>query len=404
MAESAGRTELWVHPLSLAQDAERQAEQMARSGITAVRLAGSYHAGRWLLTTGSPGEVAYLADSVPAFPVRRTRYGTLRPPVAAGPSEAGFPVAAAALRGAGLGVTGWMVALHNSPLATGRPDLALRNVFGTRYRHALCPARAEVGRYVVALAEDLAGQDVDGLDIEALGYLGWAHGGHHEKVGAPLRPVDVYLLSLCVCTACRPVVAAHGGDVDRIVRHATRELRAQLADPRPERPGADVAELAAEVLGAADHAALQAARAEVVLALVERVSAAVPVPVDLRTTTDDHEFVGKSSGDVRLLAAAAGSITVTSLTTDLPAIDRELRTARERGVPLDRITVGLSVMHPHVRSEPEFVRALEHTASAGVTRTCWYGYGLAPSSRLAWFPAAGRAPRPRTSTPAGATA
>lgn len=389
-----GRRELWVHPRSLARDADRQAEGMARSGIAAVRLAASYHAGRWLLTTGSPGEVAYLADSVPAFPVRPARYGVLRPPTASEPSAAGFPAAATALRGAGLGVTGWLVALHNSPLASSNPELALRNVFGTRYRHALCPARAEVAEYVVALAGDLAGQDVDGLDIEALGYLGWAHGGHHEKVGVPLRPVDVYLLSLCICPACRAVVAAHGGDVDRIVHHATRELRGQLTDPQPEQTDVDVADMAAAVLGAADHAAVQAARAEVVLALVDRVSAAVRVPVDLRASGRTHEFVGKSSGDLGRLAAAVDSVTVTSLTTDLRAIDEELGALDRRGVPHDRITVGLSMMHPHLRSEPEFARALEHLEEAGISRSCWYGYGLAPSSRLSWFRADARGPRP----------
>lgn len=389
MADPApGRTELWVHPVPLARDGARQAERMARCGITGVRLAGSYHAGRWLLTAGSPGEVAHLDDSVPSFPVSTGDYGRLRPPPSVGP--AGFAETAAVLRAAGLGVTGWLVALHNSPLATAHPDLALRNVFGTPYRHALCPAQPEVVAYAVALARDLARQDVDALDVEALGYLGWAHAGHHEKVGVPLRPVDVHLLSLCVCPACRTAIAAHGGDPDRLADRAARAVRAQVTDPRPESDERDVAAATTEVLGVADHAAVRAARAAVVLALVRRVAAAVAVPLDLRTSTREDEHAGKATGDVPGLAAAAGAVTVTSLTTDLRAVDGELRALDAAGVPRGRTTVGLSLMHPHVRSAAELVAAREHLAAAGVVRTCWYGHGLAAPARLDDLGAAAR--------------
>src|SRR5690606_31547810 len=64
--------------------------------------------------------------------------------------------AGTALVAAGVGVTAWLVGLHQSALATARPDLALRNAFGHPYRHALCPAQPEVVGYARGLVADAA--------------------------------------------------------------------------------------------------------------------------------------------------------------------------------------------------------------------------------------------------------
>ena len=114
------------------------------------------------------------------------------------------------------------------------------------------------------------------------------------------------------------------------------------------------------------------------------------MPLDLRVSTRAHEFVGKSTGNVGGLAALVDSVTATSLTTDLDAVDEELAALVAHGVPRHRTTVGLSLMHPHVRALPDLVRARDRVRSAGITRSCWYGYGLAPASRLGWV-RAGRA-------------
>lgn len=378
------RTEMWVHPCSLSHDGPRQAEQLARCGIRSVRLAASYHAGRWLLTTSRPGAVEDLADSVPMFPVRPDRFGALHPVPSASDQREAFGTAARALRGAGLGVSGWLVTLHNSPLATAFPQSALRNVFGRPYRHALCPAHPEVAEYVVALVGELATQDVDAVDLEGLGYLGWPHAGHHDKVGVALRPVDVALLSLCFCPACHLMLAEHGADVERVVDRVERAIRGQLADPQPG-AGPDVAEQLDTILGATGHAAIRAARAAVVGSLVARVAAASTVPVDLRVTGREHDYAGKSGGDLAALAVAADRVTVTSLRTDLDDVDGELRALDEAAVPRARTTVGLNLMHPHLAAESGLHHAVDRLRDAGVEQVCWYGYDLAPPTRLQWL-------------------
>lgn len=376
--------EVWAHPQSFARDADRRAVELAASGVTRVRLAASYHGGRWLLTTSAPGDVAYLPDSVPMFPTDPALYGEISPACAPGGVGAtAFLTAASALRRAGIEVTAWVAVLHNSALATAHPRWAVRNVLGRPYRHALCPASYEVARYAAALVRDCGSQGVAGVDVEALGFLGWAHAGHHEKVGVQLRPVDVYLLSLCVCAACREVLGAHGADVDLVSHRAAEEVRSHLAGSgRTTDPaGHDVGEAAARVLGPTEHAAVQAARASIVQDVVHRVAAAAPVSMDLRVSSRDHDFTGKASGDLEGLAKLVDAVTVTDLTNDLAAVDRDLA-ALDGVAPRAATTVGLSAFDQHEHDPSAVTDFVAFWLSRGIRAVAWYAYDLAASQRL----------------------
>ncbi|WP_406336839.1 hypothetical protein OG814_36410 [Streptomyces zaomyceticus] len=50
--------ELFAHPLSFRRQPQAQADRLAAHGADGVRLAFSYHGGRWLLTTSDPCAVA----------------------------------------------------------------------------------------------------------------------------------------------------------------------------------------------------------------------------------------------------------------------------------------------------------------------------------------------------------
>lgn len=376
--------DVWAHPLSFAVNAEAQAERLAASGVQTVRLAGLYHAGRWLLTTSSPGRVAYLEDAAATFRLKGT-YRVLSPVPSRPQTSEAFEHAAQALRAAGVGVAGWLVALHNSPLAQAHPDLAVHNVTGVRYQHALCPAQPLVRAYAAALAADLAGRGVDALDIEALSYLGWPHNGHHERIGVALRPVDIYLLSLCVCPACAARFAQHDVDVDEVTRTARAELSRQCTEPRTADVGTDVAGQARQVLGDAVHRGVQRARAAVVRELVALTTARAGVPVDLRVTGDAYAFTGKSAGELADLVGAVDRVTVTSLTSDLDAVDHELDALQHAGAAFDQVTVGLSLLQQHMPSSEHWRQAASHLAARGVTRLSYYAYDLAPAGHLSWL-------------------
>lgn len=82
--------ELFAHPLSFRRQPQAQADRLAAHGADGVRLAFSYHGGRWLLTTSDPCAVADFragqwfrdeaAPSTGTSPPCRFSVTTRRPP------------------------------------------------------------------------------------------------------------------------------------------------------------------------------------------------------------------------------------------------------------------------------------------------------------------------------------
>ncbi|WP_410808946.1 hypothetical protein [Micromonospora sp. 067-2] len=370
------RPEVYAHPVSFRADAAAQAARVADAGVGAVRLAYAYHSGRWLLSTSDPGAVADLDGGLWFAPSGSG--GRFAPPVVA---DLAGP-ATAALGAAGVRTVAWLVGLHHGALATAHPELALRNAFDHPYRHALCPARPEVIEYATGLVRHAAAAPgVSGLDLEAFGYLGWAHQGAHEKVGVALRPADRWLLSLCLCAACRAEFAAagvEGGDLARRVRNTVRD---QLADPRPAAP--DPAEDAVAALGRELHDTVLAVRATVVRRLVTAaVTAAGATPVSLRVTTDPYATDGKVGGDLAGLGALTAGLTVSNLNGDLPALAADLAAARER---TGALTAAWSGAVPASPQRDRFAAAYDAARRAGADAFALYAYDLMPADRLDWL-------------------
>lgn len=372
-------TEIFAHPVSFRRDPRAEAERLRAAGVDRVRLAYAYHGGRWLLTTSDPAAVV-------DFPAgrwfsRQRRAGDdgtrLSLPVLGDEATA----AAAALVGSGVAVTGWLVGLHQSHPATTRPDLALRNAFGHPYRHALCPAQPEVVTYARDLVAETAGQPgVSGLELEAFGYLGWQHQSAHDKFGVALRPVDRWLLSLCFCSACSARLSEAGIDRAEATARTRAAVLGQLADPRP---AGSLAEDAGAALGQDLHHALLAVRADVTTALVRAAAeASAGLPLSVRATEDHYACDGKSSGDLRALASAAGSLTVTNLAGDGSALLRDLVAAGRTGV---RVSAGWHLGAAQTRSEEGLMDIARQARSHGASSLVLYAYDLAPAARLDWL-------------------
>ena len=369
------QNEIWAHPVSFAVDAAREAGRLAGAGIGTVRLAYVYHSGRWLLTTSRPGAVVDLPSGA-WYPPGRFPAAGPRPVADAHPA----PRAAGALAAEGIRTVAWLVGLHSTPLATAHPDLALRNVFGHRYRHALCPAQPAVREYAMSLAADVAQRpEVAGLDLEAFGYLGWQHEGAHGKAG-PLRPVDRWLLSLCVCEACAGLLAGGGVNVAELTRRATTAVTAQLADPLPSSGDPDVD--AAEVLGAELRDAVHRVRDRVVEDLAADLArAAGEVPVWLRGTANRYACAGKTAGDLGRLAGAAGRLMLTDFAGDREALRRELAAAQVAD-QIGPIAVGWSLLGQHTPDRATFE---DLRTEVGSRPLALYAYDLAPAGRLGWL-------------------
>lgn len=389
--------ELYAHPASFDLDPAAAATAIAACDVEVVRLAAVYHGGRWLLSTTSPGRVLHLEDSVAQVALgERGEDWDLRPAAASSVARGREPFgeAAAALRARGVTTGAWLVALHSTPAAMRRPDLALSNVFGVRYRHALCPAQPEVADHAVRLAGAVADRDdVDFLDIEALAYLGWAHDGLHEKVGVRLRPVDRWLLSLCFCSACRRRLERAGVDVERSAARGREALERHLRRPEAGDPSEPVDEAIAGVLGAETYAAVLDVRDDVVAGLAERVARRAAKPITLRATADRHHVRGKAAGDLGRLGRAAGAVTLSALGGDVAALERELELAERAGIEAKATSLAISVQQPHVEG-PDAVAALAaRLARTGVGRVAAYAFDLAPAGAVRSLAAALLAPR-----------
>ncbi|MCX4918906.1 hypothetical protein [Streptomyces sp. NBC_00687] len=370
------KTEVFAHPLSFRTAPQKQAERLRAAGADRVRLAYAYHGGRWLLTTSDP---AAVADFAPgrwfARDSERDNDDSLGASLPVLGDDA--TAAAAALAAAGIAVTGWLVGLHQSQLATNRPDLALFNAFGHPYRHALCPAQPEVVRYAAGLVAQTARQpQVDGLELEAFAYLGWHHQSAHDKFGVQLRPADRWLLSLCFCTACSTRLA----DAAETAGRARRAVLAQLAEPQPS---GGIAQDAVAALGRDLHDAVLAMRANVTAELVTASAhASGGLPVSVRVTDDPYACNGKSAGDLYALAEAAGSLTVTNLEGDAAALRRDLVAASRTAVP---VTAGWNLGAAATSDEEDLQDIAKDAHTYGAASLVLYAYDLAPAPRLKWL-------------------
>ncbi|MFF3348948.1 hypothetical protein [Streptomyces sp. NPDC002779] len=373
------KTEIFAHPVSFRRAPQAEAERLRSAGVDRVRLAYAYHGGRWLLTTSDPAAVVdFPAGRWFARRDDRSGDGTgLSLPVLGNEAVE----ATTALVAAGVAVTAWLVGLHQSGPATARPDLALRNAFGHPYRHALCPAQPEVVDYARTLVAEAAGQPgVSGLELEAFGYLGWQHQSAHDKCGAALRPVDRWLLSLCFCSACTDRFAAAGIDAAETAARTRAAVLAQLAEPRP----ADgIAQDAVTALGQDLHDTVLAVRANMTTDLVRAAAeGSAGLPLSVRATDDRYACDGKSSGDLRALASAAGSLTVTNLAGDASALRHDIVAAGETGA---EVAAGWHLGAARTHTEEELIDIALQARSHGASALVLYAYDLAPAPRLEWL-------------------
>ncbi|MFJ1958185.1 hypothetical protein ACIOGT_17295 [Streptomyces microflavus] len=370
--------ELFAHPLSFREQPQAQADWLAAHGVDGVRLAFSYHSGRWLLTTSAPCAVADFASGqwFRDEPAPHDA-GRLELPVLGDEAT----IATAALLESGIEVTAWLVGLHQSGPATGHPESALRNAFAHPYRHALCPARPEVRAYAIDLVTRTARRPgVTGLELEAFGYLGWQHQSAHDKLGAALRPVDCWLLSLCFCSACTHHFTDAGLDVPAITETIRTALRAQLADPAE---AGDLEADARTVLGSEQHDTVLEVRSRITADLVrDAVTAAAGLPVSVRTTANPYACDGKSAAGLDTLAGATGALTVTDLSGDAQALHRELAAASRTGA---RVSAGWNLAADRTTDEQQLAAVAEDARAAGARSLALYAYDLAPAQRLTWL-------------------
>jgi hypothetical protein len=401
MSGSGGRLHgaIWIHPTDVDEAPDEALAAVKEMGLSAISVAATYHAGRFLLPHAKNGAVKELEDGVLYYRPDAARFSKLKlQPKVARVSE-GRDLARAARDAAverGLAVHAWIVALHNSRLGEAHPDCTIVNAFGERYSWGLCPSHPDVRAYAVALASDVAEElEPAALDLEAFGFMGYAHASHHDKAGVKLDGAHDFLLSLCFCESCGRRMAAREIAAARLAEKARKLVKEFLERGGPE-PGAPRLERPEEIgpwlvkrLGARECASVLSVRKECVVSLLGEVRRRVPAKVKLHAMAHPSPFVTGAAIGGGLLAL--GDLVDSFILNfhhlgpgDVARLRAEIRSARTAATPTTRFSANLRAFPPDAESEAQFIEKVAAARAEGLDEIRVYHYGLMPRASFAW--------------------
>jgi hypothetical protein len=290
-----------------------------------------------------------------------------------------------------LRVQAWTIFLHNSTLGEQRPDLTIVNCFGDHYVHALCPSHPITRAYVVALGADIARHyPIAALDVEALGFLGYAHNSHHDKASIALAPLHHFLLSVCFCDHCAQKIRAANADPQEIAATFRRELQAWFDGDRRlatvnERDGL------IELIGEANTRALLAARAQIVASLIAELRGAVPqnIALQIRAASTPFHVGGRTAGDLRSIAPNADGFVFSFFGMSFAKFQSEVEWIPRDALNGKPIWGGISIASglPECHDENDFRQRVARLRARDIARFYFYNYGLMPRAGLDWIAA-----------------
>lgn len=247
-----GELTLYLYPWDLLETGTEQlVEWAARGGVDRLAVATSYHSAEYLAPRARRDVYRTVEPNVAHLPLRPLA-GDLS--IRAGRLAVEHPALVERLAThagrAGIGLTGWTVTLHNSELATSRPDAAVRNCFDDPSAHALCPTNPAVRQYGLELVSAVAATGyVDEIMAESLSFLLVPHGHPHELSGVSLDLVTRALLSLCFCVHCTGRGLDRGADAARLKAWVAETLRRRWNGPSLRAKTADVPSDGSDLLG-----------------------------------------------------------------------------------------------------------------------------------------------------------
>ncbi|HUZ63678.1 MAG TPA: hypothetical protein VMU82_08200 [Acetobacteraceae bacterium] len=397
MAATAMRLAMWAYPWDV-QDLGIDtvtADLRGRAGLNAISLAASYHAGRFLQPRSPVRKAYFPEDGTVYFHPDPALWDDkpIRPRLAGIIAERGDILAALIEQRArtGLSVSCWTVCLHNTRLGMRHPDACTRNAFGDPSYFSLCPSHPGVRAYATTLVQDLTRRyRPDVVELESPGFMGFAHGYHHEKDGVGLTAEDDFLLSLCFCPACVARSARAGVDAEA----ARRTVRGWIAEameravPAPRWP--DFQQSGPEVFVA--HPDVQAYvmwRFEPVTSLVAAIRDAADPASRVHVLDIDDGWL--SGSDLGALGRAADGVTLCVYDRSPEEIGAAMAKARAALGAGRYLGAGLRVFHPEMRGPEDLATRARAARAAGANGLNFYNYGLIPAARLDWVATAAAA-------------
>jgi len=387
------RLAMWTYPWDMLDLGPTMVadELRARAGLNAISLAASYHAGRFLQPR-SPRRKSYFPEDGTIYfrpdPARwEGKAITPRPASLLDHGDVLAGLIAARERG-GLAVSCWTVCLHNTRLGMAHPEACTRNAFGDPAWYSLCPSNEAVRSYAVTLVADLTHRyRPDTVELESPGFMGFAHGFHHEKDGVGLTAEDDFLLSLCFCPACLARSAKAGVDGEAAARLVRRWIEEACARPVPAPRWPDFHERGLAVFdGHPELASYVLWRFEPVTSLVAEIRAAAHPSTKVHVIDIDDGWL--SGSDLAALGRAADGVLL--CVYDRTPEEVGLAVAKARAALDDTrfLGAGMRVFYPEMRGPADLAARAAAAAGAGADSLSFYNYGLIPAPRLDWVRAA----------------
>jgi hypothetical protein len=380
---------MWTYPWDV-QDLGFDAvvaDLKQRANVNTVSLATSYHAGRFLQPRSPKRKTYFPQDGTVYFKPTPSRWEGLaiQPQVASMVDESDVLGEFTRRRDTtGLAVSCWTVCLHNMRLGLLHPGAVTCNAVGDRSPFGLCPSHPDARAYVATLVEDVTRTyKPDVIELETPGFMGFAHGFHHEKDGVGLTAEDDLLFSLCFCPACMERSAKAGVDAAAAKRTVAQWIleTCERETPQPRWPdfpagGLDVFRPHPEVYDFLTW------RFEPVTSLVAEIRERADPATKVYVIDLDNGWLG--GGDTAQLAKVSDGVILCAY--DKPVAEVADLIARGRSAAgKDRyLGTGFRLFYPEMRSAHDIVERTRAAVTAGADGVNYYNYGLVPAPRLDW--------------------
>ncbi len=378
-------------------------EALANDGFTAIAPAVLYHHGRDILPH-NPRRVVRFHDG-------GASHVAVEPPAGRGirlPSTrlaAGRPLERIVERAGrhGQAVFPWIVLTHNSRVGATHRTATVRNAFGDRIEHALCPANPQVVDLAERVVRAVARQGAAGIVVEAVGYGELDHGYHHERSVVQTSTGLRFILGICLCEWCDRAGRSAGVDTALLRERITELGRRELGGGAPI---GSVRRDSVEEVAEGELGRFLEARQGLVGELVSRIVEAARAEGIRRVTILDQAggILGYATGRPDPAAAAAelgwrtgldaasvarrgANVGVLGYVADDARLASELGSYRTRIGRDGRMDVILRPMAPDVRTARDLAAHVTTATNAGAVGLGLYHLNLA--SRAAWSRVAG---------------
>lgn len=393
MSRGNWETTLWAYPWDVAgEGVDKFLDAVEEVGVSAVSVATAYHSGLFVTPHHSKHRLYFPEGGALFFkPSEETLSALELQPRLSRLLLEGEPVRelVQAAHKRGIRVHSWYICTHNTHLGYEYPDAVQRNVYDDAIYYGLCPANPAVQDYIVKLLADVSEtHGVDGVDLEALSYLGFPHDYHHEKDLVGLDGESNFLLSVCFCPSCTARGAEAGIDVERVKRIVKERLDAVFASETAMNREDDGFYLFTggpkDTLTDADVVAYMRMRIDVVMELFDTVKRGLRTGCELRIIDwENPERLWMRGFDERLNDVLDGIIQCcySDDPTMLPALVEKTR----RFLPDVPVIAGIEAGFPTCTSAEDVALQVNTAKNSGAAGMQVYNYGLMRRENLAWL-------------------